>query len=286
MKILTSIADMRAFSERVRKDGKTIGFVPTMGGLHQGHLSLVEQSFLNAQVTVVSVFVNPTQFGENEDLDIYPRDFKGDKAKLDLAGVDVMFCPEASAMYPAGYKTFVNVETITGALCGKSRPGFFQGVATVVLKLFNIVRPHKAFFGEKDWQQLAVVETLVRDLNLDVDIVRCPIVREKDGLAMSSRNEYLSGEQRIVALSLSQALETARDLAAQGETSAATLRQEITRILESRGGTEVDYISICDPENFIEQDTIQDPSLIALAVRVGDTRLIDNCLVRRAKCSE
>ncbi len=286
MKIITSIEAMRAFSEAARRDGKTLGFVPTMGRLHQGHMSLVERSLLATDVTVVSVFVNPAQFGKNEDLDTYPRDLKGDEARLALAGVDVMFCPETAAMYPEGYRTFVNVETLTDALCGKSRPDFFRGVATVVLKLFNIVRPHKAFFGEKDWQQLAVVQTLVRDLNLDVAIVRCPLVREKDGLAMSSRNEYLNGEQRVIALSLSKALETAKDLVAQGETSASSIRGAMTRILESREGAQVDYLSICDPETFIEHDTVQDPSLIALAVRVGDTRLIDNSLVWRAKCSE
>ena len=286
MKILTTLADMRTFSETARREGKTVGFVPTMGRLHQGHLSLVERSLIDCNVTVVSIFVNPTQFGENEDLDTYPRDPEGDRAKLQLAGVDALFYPEREVLYPEGYKTFVNVETITDALCGGSRPGFFRGVATVVLKLFNIVRPHKAFFGEKDWQQLAVVETLVKDLNLDVAIVRCPIVREKDGLAMSSRNDYLDGEKRIVALALSKALETAQDLAADGETSTAAIRAAMRHIIENRDGTEIDYISLCDPDTFVEQDAIQERTLAALAVRVGDTRLIDNALLRRAKCSE
>lgn len=197
-----------------------------------------------------------------------------------------MFLPGRETLYPPGYQTYVEVEEITRHLCGRSRPGFFKGVATVVLKLFNIVRPHTAFFGEKDWQQLAVVETLVRDLNLDVRIGRLPLVREEDGLALSSRNLYLSKKERPSALILSRALRTAKQRVREGENSARKIREEIREMIENHNGADVDYISVCDPESFVEQDEIQEKSLIALAVRIGKTRLIDNCIVRRPECSE
>lgn len=284
MEIIESIPGMKRWSEGVRDSHQTIGFVPTMGGLHKGHMSLVRESVSSCDKTVVSVFINPAQFGEDENPDSYPRDPEGDKQNLESAGVDVLFLPSRKTMYPGGYKTFVEVEKITDHLCGKSRPGFFRGVAAIVLKLFNIIRPHTGFFGDKDWQQATVVETLVRDLNLDVAIKRLPIVREPQGLAQSSRNLYLSKEEKKPALSLSHALESARRRVEGGETSADKIRKEIRRLIEKYKETEIDYISICDPESFVEHEEIKDKSLIALAVRIGKTRLIDNCIVRRVKC--
>lgn len=286
MEIIASISEMQQTSEKIRTTGKSVGFVPTMGCLHAGHMSLVEKSVAICDFTVVSIFINPAQFGENEDLDTYPVDLEKDKRQLESAGVDALFLPTRKTMYPAGFRSFINVEGITDHLCGKSRPGFFRGVATVVLKLLNIVRPHKAFFGEKDWQQLAVVETLVRDFNLDVSIERLPILREANGLAMSSRNLYLTEEEIPSALSLSKALDLAKGKVQNGERSASRIRKEIRSFIEKRKGAEIDYISVCDPENFVEQEEINSTSLIALAVRVGKTRLIDNCLVRRAACKE
>jgi len=286
MEIISSLSDMKKKSDEVRSSKKTLGFVPTMGCLHRGHMSLVEASVAACDFTVASIFLNPAQFGQNEDLDTYPGDLEKDKQLLESAAVDALFLPTRESMYPHGYKSFVTVEEITGRLCGKSRPGFFRGVATVVLKLFNIVRPHRAFFGEKDWQQLTVVETMVRDFNLDISIERLPIVREPSGLAMSSRNLYLSEEEVSPALSLSRALNMAKDRVQKGECSTGNIRREIRDLIENEKGIQIDYISICDPENFMEQEEISKTSLIALAVRVGRTRLIDNCIVRRAECRE
>lgn len=286
MEIIESIPEMKRWSERARESHKTIGLVPTMGSLHVGHMSLVQKSVSTCDVTVASIFINPAQFGENEDLDTYPRNIADDRQQLESAGVDVLFLPSRQDMYPEGYKTFVAVEGITRHLCGKSRPGFFRGIATVVLKLFNIVRPHTGFFGDKDWQQATVVETLLRDLNLDATIERLPILRETDGLAKSSRNLYLSKDERTPARSLSEALELARQQIQNGQFSAEIIRQEIRQTIEKNNSAQIDYISICDPESFIEQDEIQDKSLIALAVHIGKTRLIDNCIVRREKCRE
>jgi len=286
MEIIESIPEMKRWSERARESHKTIGLVPTMGSLHAGHMSLVQKSVSTCDVTVASIFINPAQFGENEDLDTYPRNIADDRQQLESAGVDVLFLPSRQDMYPEGYKTFVTVEGITRHLCGKSRPGFLRGVATIVLKLFNIVRPHTGFFGDKDWQQANVVETLLRDLNLDATIERLPILREADGLAKSSRNLYLSKDERPPARSLSEALELARHQIQNGQFSAEIIRQEIRQTIEKNNSAQIDYISICDPESFIEQDEIQDKSLIALAVHIGKTRLIDNCIVRREKCRE
>ncbi len=286
MEIIKSIPEMKQWSNRARESHKTIGLVPTMGSLHEGHMSLVRKSVSTCDVTVASIFINPVQFGKNEDLDTYPQDLEGDQRQLESAGVDVVFLPSRQDMYPEGYKTFVSVEGITNHLCGKNRPGFFQGVATVVLKLFNIVRPHTGFFGDKDWQQATVVETLLRDLNIDAAIERLPIVRESGGLAKSSRNLYLSQEEMAPAFSLNCALERARQRVQNGEFSADVIRQEIRQMIEKNQEAKIDYISVCDPENFIEHDEIKDKSLIALAVHIGKTRLIDNCIVRRAECKE
>ncbi|MEE9259145.1 MAG: pantoate--beta-alanine ligase [Nitrospinaceae bacterium] len=282
METINTIHEMKGRSAKVKSEGRSIGFVPTMGYLHGGHMSLVEKSVSSCDFTVASIFINPAQFGEGEDLDRYPQDLESDRKKLEAAGVDVLFLPRRETLYPEGHKTYVQVESIVDHLCGKSRPGFFRGIATVVLKLFNIVRPHKAFFGEKDWQQSVVVETLIRDLNLDVELVRLPIVREPDRLAMSSRNAYLSGEERKSALSLSQALEEARGRVRAGERSAEKIRHGIKQHIEKENRAKVDYVSVCDPENFVERDEISGKTLIALAVHIGKARLIDNCLIERS----
>ncbi len=276
---ISSISEMKDISQSLRKQNLTIGFVPTMGCLHAGHLNLVKRSLETCDRTVVSIFINPTQFGSNEDLDTYPRQLESDIEKLETIGADILFHPTKEEMYPPGYKTSVEVQNITEQLCGKSRPDLFDGVSTVVLKLFNIVRPHNAYFGEKDWQQLAVIETLVEDLNLDVAIIRVPIVREADGLAMSSRNRYLSPQERQSALSLSRSLQQARDNIRRGTTSAKAISDSIRQCLSEQEGTEIDYISVCDPESFKEKEQIRGRTLIALAVKVGPSRLIDNCII-------
>jgi len=224
-------------------------------------------------------FFNPIQFGANEDLDVYPHDLEGDIEKLESAGVDVLFQPNRETIYPEGFKTYVQVDEITDRLCGKSRPGLFKGVATVVLKLFNIVRPQHVFFGEKDWQQLAVIETMVRDLNLDISVHRVPLVRESDGLAMSSRNRNLSADERQKALSLSRSLEDAKEKVGQGITATSQLKQSIKDRITAESGMQIDYISICDPISLQEKEEVKGRTLIALAVKIGSSRLIDNCIV-------
>ncbi|MBT5376082.1 MAG: pantoate--beta-alanine ligase [Nitrospinaceae bacterium] len=277
--VVSSIAQMKEISTSFRKQNLTTGFVPTMGCLHEGHLTLVRNSLQTCDRTVVSIFVNPTQFGPNEDLDTYPRELKNDIEKLEALGVDAIFFPDIKEMYPAGHNTTVQVQGITQYLCGKSRPELFKGVTTVVLKLFNIVRPDHAFFGEKDWQQLAVIEAMVQDLNLDVVINRVAIVREPDGLALSSRNKYLSPDERQTALSLSRSLQEAQSEIRRGTTSAEIIIRSMRNLFLDQKGVQVDYISICDPESFKEKEQIRGRTLIALAVKVGPSRLIDNCIV-------
>jgi len=272
---------MKAWSRKVRQDGQTLGLVPTMGYLHAGHLSLARKSMSVCDRTVVSIFVNPTQFGPHEDLDTYPRDLDTDRIELERLGVDALFIPTREDMYPKGFQTFVHVEEITDKLCGKSRRELFRGVTTIVLKLFNIVQPHSAFFGEKDRQQLEVIRKMVDDLNLNVEIVGLPIIREPDGLAMSSRNKYLGKAERKTALSLHEALQQAQQWVAQGESSVDILRSRMRTIIEREGQAQVDYISVCDPKRFEELEKIQGKALIALAVHVGKARLIDNCLIER-----
>jgi pantoate--beta-alanine ligase len=276
---VSSIAKMKEVAASFWQQNLTVGFVPTMGCLHEGHLTLIKKSLQTCDRTVVSIFVNPTQFGPHEDLDTYPRELENDFEKLEALGVDIMFLPTNEEMYPAGYKTTVQVQDITEYLCGKSRPDLFKGVSTIVLKLFNIVRPHHAFFGEKDWQQIAVIETLVQDLNLDVAIHRVPIVREPNGLAMSSRNKYLSSQERQTALTLSRSLQEAQNVIRRGTTSAEAIIRLIRQFIQEKEGTEIDYISICDPHSFKEKEQIRGRTLIALAVKVGPSRLIDNCIV-------
>ena len=281
MEVLKTLAEMKAWSRSVREDGHTLGLVPTMGYLHAGHLSLVRKSMSVCDRTVVSIFVNPAQFGPKEDMDTYPRDLEADRKELERLGVDALFLPTGEDMYPEGFQTYVHVEEITDKLCGKSRRELFRGVTTIVLKLFNIVQPHSAFFGEKDRQQLEVIRKMVGDLNLDVAIVGLPIIREPDGLAMSSRNQYLGKAERQTALSLHEALQQAQQLVAQGESSVATLRSRMRNIIEREGQAQVDYISVCDPQQFQELEEIQGKAMIALAVHVGKARLIDNCLIER-----
>ena len=277
MQRVSSTGEMKRVSNSFH--GTSVGFVPTMGYLHEGHMSLVKQSLSTCDHTVVSIFVNPIQFGANEDLDVYPHDLEGDIEKLESAGVDVLFQPNRETIYPEGFKTYVQVDEITDRLCGKSRPGLFKGVATVVLKLFNIVRPQHVFFGEKDWQQLAVIETMVRDLNLDISVHRVPLVRESDGLAMSSRNRNLSADERQKALSLSRSLEDAKEKIGQGITATSQLKQSIKDRITAESGMQIDYISICDPISLQEKEEVKGRTLIALAVKIGSSRLIDNCIV-------
>lgn len=271
---------MQQQADEIRRSGKTIVFVPTMGCLHQGHLSLLRIARDHGDYTVLSIFVNPTQFGANEDFDSYPKQFEQDARAAEQEGVDAIFAPEKESLYGAGYETYVVLENLPNHLCGLSRPGHFRGVATVVTKLFNIVKPHAAVFGEKDFQQLAVIRRMTRDLNLDVKIIGAPIVREADGLAMSSRNIYLSAAQRPSALSLYQSLLMAKEMIGQGETSAARIIEKVSRHIESFPETDIDYVTLSDPDTLNEVDTIDGTVLLALAVRVGGgCRLIDNMVL-------
>jgi pantoate--beta-alanine ligase len=282
MRVVKSVQEMASLSNGIRKD-KTIGFVPTMGYLHEGHLSLVRKSKEMTNVTVVSIFVNPTQFGPNEDFDRYPRDLQRDISLLEKEKADILFCPEIEDMYPKGYRTYIKVLDMEDRLCGRTRKGHFQGVATVVAKLFNIVKPHLAFFGEKDYQQLKIIEQMVRDLNMDVRIVGCPTVREPGGLAMSSRNTYLSSEEREKALNLYAALKKAERLFKEGEENAKKLVEEALNLLASIEGLEIEYVEVVDPETLEELDVVKGSALLAVACRIGKTRLIDNLILRRDK---
>ena len=277
MKIINSIKEMQGFSEDSRLSGKTIALVPTMGFLHQGHLQLMEEGKKRADILIISIFVNPTQFGVGEDLEKYPRDMERDEKLAEGVGVDVIFAPPVSEMYPKGYQTYVNVEDVTRNLCGVSRPTHFRGVTTVVAKLFNIVKPHIAIFGEKDFQQLVTIRQMLKDLNFDIEIVGIPTVREKDGLAMSSRNTYLAPEERKAALSLNQAISIARDLFRSGEKNPERIIREVRRRIESESLTNIDYIKICNSQTLEDIEEIDGDTVLAMAVKVGKTRLIDNC---------
>jgi pantoate--beta-alanine ligase len=267
---------MQSQADAWRRKGRRIALVPTMGFLHAGHLSLVHLAREMADKVVVSIFVNPTQFGPGEDLEAYPRDLARDGRLLAAEGVDVLFLPSAAEMYPEGYQTRVTLDRLPQHLCGVSRPVHFGGVATVVVKLIHIAKPHLAVFGEKDYQQLLVVRRMVRDLNLDVEIVCAPTVREADGLAMSSRNAYLAEGQRPAALTLSQALTNARNQVAAGERQAAVVIASAVATIQRETDTVIDYVKICDPETLDDVAVIDHPVRMALAVRVGRSRLIDN----------
>jgi len=276
MEIVTSVVEMQQRVLAARADGQRIAFVPTMGYLHQGHLSLLEEGRKRGDLLVLSIFVNPTQFGQGEDFEDYPRDLQRDSELAAETGVDVIFAPTAGDMYPKGYASYVDVEGITETLCGASRPGHFRGVTTVVCKLFNIVQPHVALFGNKDFQQLAVIRRMTLDLNLPIEIVGLPIFRESDGLAMSSRNVYLSPEQRRQALVLSQALQAGRRLVAAGERDVEQISAELTRMIDAEPETRIDYIQICHQHSLENQERVDVDSVLLLAVHVGKTRLIDN----------
>jgi pantoate--beta-alanine ligase len=266
-------SDMRARVEDLRRDGRTIAVVPTMGALHEGHLELLRVARKSADIVILTIFVNPTQFGPNEDLAKYPRDEAGDLAKARTCGIDLAFCPDATAMYPAGAQTFIEVRELQQPMCGASRPGHFAGVATIVAKLFNITKPHLAVFGEKDYQQLAIIRRMVRDLDFAIEIVGIPIVRERDGLALSSRNAYLSAEGRQIALGLSRGLAAAEALVKAGERDAATLRAAATAQLS---GARIDYVELRDATELSEITRLERPAVLALAAFIGATRLIDN----------
>lgn len=275
MRILESAEAMRAWSGEQREAGRRVGLVPTMGALHEGHASLIRQAVADCDVTVVSVFVNPVQFGPNEDYERYPRTFEADKGMAEELGVDAIYAPDAQAMYPADYATYVDVlGPLTETLCGRSRPGHFRGVTTVVAKLFNAVQPHRAYFGQKDAQQLAVIRRMTRDLDFGIEIVGLPIVREADGLALSSRNQYLTREERERALCIPRALEKGRALIANGERSAEEVREAVRDVLAQVDA--IDYVELVNAENLEPLEEIRPPALLAVAAKVGETRLIDN----------
>ncbi len=280
MKIVRTIQEMQQMSEQFRRQGKTIGFVPTMGYLHEGHLSLMRIARPRCDILVVSIFVNPTQFGPHEDFNRYPRDFEHDERLCRQERVDVVFYPNVQEMYPQPYYTYVNVEKLSEPMCGVSRPGHFRGVATVVAKLFNIVKPHLAVFGQKDYQQAVIIRQMVRDLNFDVEIVLGPIIREPDGLAMSSRNHYLSAEERRKALVLRRSLKHAEQLVAAGEREARKIRAAVEAMLRKVKGVEIDYVVVVDGKTLEPVAQIRHGTLVALAVKIGRTRLIDNTLLQ------
>jgi pantoate--beta-alanine ligase len=273
--VITDPAAMSAWSAAARARGERIAFVPTMGALHAGHVSLLTEARKRGQRVVLSIFVNPTQFGPKEDLAKYPRDLAGDLAKAASAGTDVAFVPEPSGMYPSGFQTYVDVRDVSQGLCGERRPGHFVGVATVVCKLFNIVRPHMAIFGEKDFQQLAVIRQMVTDLNMDIEVVGHPTVREPDGLAMSSRNAYLSSADRQRATAISAGLSAARDQVEKGERRASVLLAKATSLIV-QGVDRIDYIELRDAQTLRPVDNVDGPAVMLVAAFVGNTRLIDN----------
>jgi pantoate--beta-alanine ligase len=286
MRIITSVIEMQAVAEDLRKS-QIIGFVPTMGYLHEGHLALVRKARSAGDVVVVSIFVNPTQFGPTEDLARYPRDFERDRELLEQEKTDIIFVPGRDEVYPPRYSTYVQVKELEDHLCGKVRQGHFVGVATVVAKLFLMVKPNFAVFGQKDYQQLKIIERMVRDLNMDVRIVAHPTVREPDGLAMSSRNSYLTADERKRALAICASLRRAEDLFRSGERDAATLKEAVLKVLTFGGGLDVEYVNICDTETLEDIAKVAGKALLAIACRLGATRLIDNSiLMEELRCRE
>ncbi len=279
MKIVETVEEVRAQVRQWRKEGLTVGLVPTMGYLHEGHESLMTRAVAENDKVVVSIFVNPIQFGPKEDLATYPRDLERDSKICDGAGVDLIFHPEPEEMYFDDFCTFVDMDRLTKGLCGKTRPTHFRGVCTVVSKLFNIVQPDKAYFGQKDAQQLAVIRRMVRDLNFGIEIVGCPIIREEDGLAKSSRNTYLSPEERKAALVLSRSLEKGKELMESGETSAEVIKATIREEIEKEPLAKIDYVEMVNFDNMEEVENLTGSVLTAIAVYIGKTRLIDNIIV-------
>ncbi len=278
MKIVGTIQEVREQVNEWKKQGLSVGLVPTMGYLHEGHKSLIDASVAGNDRTVVSVFVNPMQFGVGEDLESYPRDMQRDAALCESAGADLIFHPEPSEMYPQDFSSFVDMSTLTGGLCGKTRPIHFRGVCTVVSKLFNIVTPDRAYFGQKDAQQLAVIRHMVSDLSYGIEIVGCPIIREEDGLAKSSRNTYLNPQERQAALCLSRSLRQAKALLEGGETSAPAVVDSIRTEIGKEPLARIDYVEVVDWKNLEPVETIDGAVLVAMAVYIGKTRLIDNII--------
>ncbi len=279
MLVLKSIEAMQQHALNLRRAGRKIGLVPTMGYLHAGHMSLVALAHKHADFVILSIFVNPIQFLPGEDLASYPRDFDRDSDLCERAGVDILFCPEPAGMYAADHSVFVDETSLSNVLCGASRPGHFRGVNTVVTKLFNLTLPDVAVFGQKDAQQCRVIQRMVRDMNIPVELVFAPIVREPDGLAMSSRNKYLSVQDRQRALCLRRSLDAAEALFQQGERAVAILRKAVCEVIESVPEATMDYVAFVDNETLMPIKEIQSPVLLALAVRIGGTRLIDNTIL-------
>ncbi len=280
MKIIRTIHPMQRLAERLRKAGRVIGLVPTMGALHEGHLSLIRNARKRADIVVVSIFVNPTQFGPTEDFHQYPRDARGDQEKCRKAGVDILLMPSVTQMYAKDHATFVTTERLTQVLCGPFRPGHFRGVTTVVTLLFNIVKPHFAFFGQKDYQQAVVIQQMAKDLHFDVKIVTLPTVREQNGLAMSSRNAYLSTQERQAARVLYQALIMGREMILGGERDPFKIKARMETLIKKDRTARIEYISICHPKTLQEVQKVEGKTLIALAVWIGQIRLIDHILLK------
>lgn len=276
MKIVKTVQEVRDIVNEWRKEGLKVGLVPTMGYLHEGHQSLIAKSVAQNDRTVVSIFLNPIQFGPTEDLESYPRDPERDAKLCEDTGADLIFRPDVSDMYYDDFCTFVDMDIITKNLCGKSRPTHFIGVCTVVLKLFNIVKPDRAYFGQKDAQQLAVIKRMVRDFNIDIEIVGCPIVREADGLAKSSRNTYLNPDERKAALVLSRSLKKGMDVIKTGETNSKKIIAAITEVINTEPLAKIDYVSVVDAVTMQDVEAIKNDVLVAIAVKIGKTRLIDN----------
>ena len=279
MQIATTINGVRTQVKTRKKEGCSVGFVPTMGYLHEGHGSLISRARQENDKVVVSIFVNPMQFGPGEDLESYPRDLDKDSAYCESLGADLIFHPEPEEMYTDGFCSYVDMSVLTEELCGLSRPVHFRGVCTVVNKLFNIVQPDRAYFGQKDAQQLAIIKRMVQDLNMDLEIIGCPIVREEDGLAKSSRNTYLSAEERQAALVLSKAVKLGQELVAAGETDAKKIVSEMSALIEKEPLARIDYVKAVDGLTMQQIDTVKTPMLVALAVYIGKTRLIDNFMI-------
>jgi len=277
---ITAINEMQRVVSRLLGTGKTIAFVPTMGFLHDGHLALMREGCRHGDILIVSIFVNPTQFGPSEDFQTYPRDINRDWSLAESVGADIVFAPEAETMYDEKFQTYIDLERLPGHLCGSSRPGHFRGVATVVGKLFHIVKPQVAVFGEKDYQQLAIIRQMVHDLNFDITIVAVPTVRESDGLAMSSRNTYLSEEERTSALALFEALQQAQNNVAQGMKDAKQIVDRASQFISAKAHAKIDYVALCNPETLEDVLNVDGPTLLALAVWVGKTRLIDNAILQ------
>lgn len=279
MEVIQSTDEMQKRCKELRSAGKTIALVPTMGLFHEGHLELMRAGKKHSDVLVVSIFVNPTQFGPNEDYGAYPRDMEGDLKKAKEVGVNIAYTPPAEEVYPEGFQTKITVEEVSKPLCGKVRPGHFDGVTTIVAKLFNTTKPHLALFGQKDYQQLTVISRMVKDLNMDIDIVGIPTFREPDGLAMSSRNSYLSPDERKSALCLHKSIRLTEDMVRGGKKNVNEITAAIERLINSYPHTRVDYVNLCDPVTLEDIDAVEGEFLLALAVFVGKARLIDNGLI-------